>query len=349
MVFQPAYSHGVSESPTIEMSQEGLRSILNQIESELLNSEIYRRTMAGLQTMLGEASSTAQILVKAVGREAVRLTFQEFTKQYKVVPVVTEQREPTRQEKLNSPQQVADNPVQAESEPSNILLETKEVTKLVETKNNSGIINKLIGDTKLSQKVSKAELETQKIEQEREKILRQVGQELRVAREAQSLSVIQLHRQTLVPLHHIEALEEGRLEHLPEDVYIRGFIRRIGQALGLNGIAIASSIPEPDLVKSVVPSWYHAPATSVGGLQLSSIHLYLGYTALIAGAVGGLSWMSSQSTKGVTVKPEPSKSSQASISPQAARNEQTSKPGVKTSEIGMKAGADIAPPEALLF
>lgn len=349
MVFQPAYSHGISESPTIEMSQEGLRSILNQIESELLNSEIYRRTMAGLQTMLGEASSTAQILVKAVGREAVRLTFQEFTKQYKVVPVASEHQETAKHEKLDSPQQVEDHPGQPESKLSNILVETKEDTKTVETKKSYGIINKLIGDTKPSQKISKAEIETQKMEQEREQLLRQVGQELRVAREAKSLSVTQLHRQTLVPLHHIEALEAGRLDQLPEDVYIRGFIRRIGQALGLNGIAIASSIPEPDLVKSVVPSWYHAPATSVGGLQLSSVHLYLGYTALIAGAVGGLSWMSSQSTRGVTVKPEPSKSSQASISPQANRAEPTNKPGVKTSEIGMKAGADIAPPEALLF
>lgn len=349
MVFQPAYSHCASESPTIEISQEGLRSILNQIESELLDSEIYRRTMAGLQTMLGEASSTAQILVKAVGREAVRLTFQEFIKQYKVVPVATEQKETAKQEKQDSPSQIEDNPVQPESKPSNILVEKKEVTKSVETKKSFGIINKLIGDTKLSQKISKAELETQKMQQEREQLLRQVGQELRVAREAQSLSVEQLHRQTLVPLHHIEALEEGRLDQLPEDVYIRGFIRRIAQALGLNGVAIASSIPEPDLVKSVVPSWYHAPATSVGGLQLNSVHLYLGYTALIAGAVGGLSWMSSQSTKGVSVKPEPIKSSQASISPKAIRTEQTSKPGVKTSELGIKAGADIAPPEASLF
>lgn len=349
MVFQPAYSHGVSESPTIEMSQEGLRSILNQIESELLNSEIYRRTIAGLQTMLGEASSTAQILVKAVGREAVRLTFQEFTKQYKVVPVASEKRETTKQEKVDYPRQIEDTPVQPVSQRSNIREEASAVTNSGEMNKSSGIINKLIGDTKPSRKASKSELETQKMEQVREELLRQVGQELRVAREAKSISVAQLHRQTLVPLHHIEALETGRLDQLPEDVYIRGFIRRIGQALGLNGMAIASSIPEPDPVKSVVPSWYHAPATSVAGLQLSSIHLYIGYTALIAGAVGGLSWMSSQSKGGVSVKPEPIKSSQASISPKTTRVEQTSKPGVTMSEIGIKAGADIAPPEALLF
>lgn len=349
MVFQPAYSNGVSEGPIIEMSQDGLRSILNQIESELLDSEVYRRTMAGLQTMLGEASNTAQILVKAVGREAVRLSFQEFARQYKVVPVAPEETATSRHKELDSPQKVEDNSVQ-ESQSNHTFVEVEDVSNSVEKNTSSSVLERIVGDTKPAKKLTKAELEEQKVTQEREELLRQVGRELRTAREARSLSVTQLHRQTLVPLHHIEALEAGRLDLLPEDVYIRGFIRRIAQALGLNGMAIASSLPEPDPVKSVVPSWYQSTATSVGGVQLSSVHLYLGYTALIAGAVGGLSWMSTnQSPPRVSVEPEPSKPSQASISPKANRVEQTSKPGVKSSKIGIQAGADIAPPEASLF
>ena len=348
MVFQPTYSHGINESPTIEMSQDGLRSILNQIESELLDSEVYRRTMAGLQTMLGEASNTAQILVKAVGREAVRLTFQEFVRQYKVVPVAEETHK-SRQKELDSSQKGDDNLVQEESSSSNTLIETEDVSNFGET-SKPGLVNRLIGDTKPPKKPNKSKKEEQKVAQEREELLRQVGRELKVAREARSLSVTQLHRQTLVPLHHIEALEAGHLEHLPEDVYIRGFIRRLAQALGLNGMAIASSLPEPDPVKSVVPSWYHSTATSLGGFQLSSVHLYLGYTALIAGAVGGLSWMSTNhSPPGVSLKPEPTKPSQASISPKVNRVEQTSKPGVKLSNISLQAGANIAPPEFSLF
>lgn len=345
MVFQPAYTNGVSDA-TIEMSQDGLRSILNQIESELLDSEVYRRTMAGLQTMLGEATNTAQLLVKAVGREAVRLTFQEFTRQYKVVPVSEEKINTAKPRDFYSPQNLEEPSTQVESPLSNSFVEVEDIIEQEET-NNSKLVDRLIGDTKPPKKLTKTELESQKLLQQRDELLRQVGQELRQAREARSLSTDQLHRQTLVPLHHIEALEAGHLEHLPEDVYIRGFIRRLGQALGLNGIAIAASLPEPDPVKSVVPSWYQSPATTVGGFQLSSVHLYLGYTALIAGAVGGLSWMSTnKSTPGVTTKPEPNKSSQTSTSPKA-KLEQTNKPGVKSSTIGMKAGSDIAPPEAL--
>jgi len=344
MVMQPTYDKGVIENQTIEISQEGLRSILSQIETELLDSEVYRRTMAGLQTMLGEASGTAHILVKAVGREAVRLTFQEFARQYKVVPVTSEGTNPARDEELDLPHMVEDNPVQAESELDETSVE--EAANSVEMTKPPSLVSRLIGDTKPSKKLTKAELEAQKAAQERQELLRQVGQELRQAREARSLSVLQLHNQTLVPLHHIEALEAGCLDHLPEDVYIRGFIRRIAHVLGLNGMAIADSLPAPDPVKSVVPSWYHS--ATVPGFQLSSMHLYLGYTALIAGAVGGLSLMSKQSTPDASIEPQRSGSSHA-VSPKADRAEPTNKPGIKSSQTGVKAGADIAPPEAMPF
>jgi ribosome-binding protein aMBF1 (putative translation factor) len=347
MVFQPTPGNGVIDNPTIEISHEGLRSLLNQIEAELMESEVYRRTMAGLQTMLGEASSTAQILVKAVGREAVRLTFQQFSQQYKIVPIGSEDTNQAKQDQFNSFQIVTDNPVQVESQfPANTV---EEVAPVVETTKQPTLANKFSRDKKRT----KPELPKQKVVQRREEILRQIGQELRQAREARLLSLDQLHRQTLIPLHHIEALESGCLEHLPEDVYIRGFIRRLGVALGLNGVAMAASIPEPDPVKSVVPSWYHptaAPGFHLPGLQLSSVHLYLGYTALIAGAVGGLSWMSQRSTPGTSVKPQPANPSEVSASPKAQLAQPTNKPGLKSSQTGVKkAGQDIAPPEALPF
>ncbi len=348
MVMQPMYGNGVIESPTIEISQEGLRSILNQIESELLDSEVYRRTMAGLQTMLGEASNTAQILVKAVGREAVRLTFQQVVRQYKVIPVTAEETHKARREELDSPQTAENNSAQIESHSNALAVE--EISKLADTTIPSPSVTKAIGDTKPTKKLTKAQLAAQKAVQEREELLRQVGRELRQARLNRSLSVRQLHTQTLVPQHHIEALEAGRLEQLPEDIYVRGFICRIAHSLGLNGATMTASLPEPDSAKSVIPSWYRSTATSVVGLQLSSVHLYLGYTALIAGAVGGLSWMSNKPLQEISTPPEPSGSSQASISPKAERAASTTKPGLKKStKIGVKAGADIAPPEALPF
>lgn len=212
------------------------------------------------------------------------------------------------------------------------------ITDSEEAPQLSSLASRPIGETKPPKKLSKAELAAQKAAQEREELLRQVGRELRQAREERSLSVSQLYRQTLVPAHQIEALEAGRIHELPEDVYVRGFIRRIANALGLNGIAIADSVPEPDPVKSVVPSWYHATGTPLGGFQLTSVHLYLGYTALIAGAVGGLSWMSRQVAPGTSVKTEPTPASQTSMSPKATRAAAITKPV-----------APIAPPESSTF
>jgi hypothetical protein len=273
------------------------------------------------------------------------LTFQQFIKQYKVVPLTAEETDLARQEESDSPDMTENNLVQAEPQAEAIAVE--EASPSAETPQLPSPADKTIGDTKPTKKLTKAELAQQIAEQEREQLLRQVGQELRQARLERSLSVFQLHSQTLVPIHHIEALESGCLEHLPEDVYIRGFIRRIAHALGLDGMTMTASIPEPDPVKSVVPSWYRAPSTSsMPGFQLNSVHLYLGYTALIAGAVGGLSWMSNKSVPGASVTPEPTGSSQTSMSPKAQGTESNTKPGLKASKTGVKAGSDIAPPEA---
>lgn len=342
MVMQPTFGNSVVENQTIEISQESLRTILNQIEAELVDSEVYRRTMAGLQTMLGEASSTAQILVKAVGREAVRLTFQQVARQYKVVPVPSEQTNQATDQHSNAINRDDYQPMQ--DKPSLEATPAEDITVPMPTLKSPSLLNRPIGETKPPKKLTKAQLTAQKAAQEREELLRQVGQQLRQAREARSLSIRQLYSQTLVPPHHIEAIEAGKIDQLPEDVYIRGFIRRIAHALGLDATAISASIPEPDLTKSVVPSWYDS--LSVSGFQINSMHLYLGYTALIAGAIGGLGMMSKQATPGVSVEPEPMPSPQSSVS-HKAEAESTNKPGIQTGKAGVKAGADIAPPETL--
>jgi len=338
MVMQPTYGNGVIENQTIEISQEGLRLILNQIEAELINSEVYRRTMAGLQTMLGEASSTAQILVKAVGREAVRLTFQQVIKQYNVVPVPADGTNQTGHEESDSSQRLDENLWEEELQAGKTSQEPTGVFSLS---------NKPMGQTKPPKKHTKVDLVAQKVAREREEMLRKVGQELLQARLERSLTLEQLHNQTLVPPHHIVALESGHLEELPEDVYVRGFIRRMAHALGLNASALIASIPEPDLSKSVVPSW--ANSIAVPEFQFTSLHLYLGYTALIAGAVGGLSLMSKPASPGISVTPEPADSSHTAPSPKAERTGKTSKPGLQFNKTGVKAGAGIAPPEAIRF
>lgn len=69
--------------------------------------------------------------------------------------------------------------------------------------------------------------------------LEQVGQKLRAAREAQNLTLGQVYDRTKIPTDHLEAIENGRVDDLPEPVYVAGFIKRYGDMLGLSGQALS--------------------------------------------------------------------------------------------------------------
>lgn len=354
MVLKPVYCSDATGNIALEISQEELRTILGQIESELYHSEVYRRVLAGLQTMLGETAGGAQTLVKAVSREAIRLAFRQFFKQYRAISASLKQETTPAETVDPNPTAATAALVETAATPATFETATSESSDSALSETAPDVLIKpdpveepplVLGMGKPAKKLTKAELAAQKFAQEREESLRQVGQEIRAARQARSLSLHQLHSLTLVPIHQLEALETGRIERLPEDVYVRGFVRRIGNALGLDGNNLVAAIPAPDPVKSVLPSWYHPQAES-GGLCLRPVHLYVGYAALMAGAVGGLTWLSHQNapeaaTNTTQVFPE-----QASVTPSSRQQTPKTTPGVKASKIGVVAGPDIAPPEA---
>ncbi|MBD2104198.1 RodZ family helix-turn-helix domain-containing protein [Leptolyngbya sp. FACHB-261] len=113
--------------------------------------------------------------------------------------------------------------------------------------------------------------------------LRRLGEQLREARLAQGLSLMMVHSRTLVPLYHLESLETGQVEKLPEVVYVRGFIRRIAPLLGLDGNMLSAQIPDSDPVYNVVPSWHH-PSVQAD----YSIYAYACCVAVTVGALGSV-------------------------------------------------------------
>ena len=70
--------------------------------------------------------------------------------------------------------------------------------------------------------------------------LKEITNRLRQVREEKEIHIDQIAAKTLVRPTFLNALEVGRFEDLPEAVYIQGFIRRYGDALGLDGTAIGS-------------------------------------------------------------------------------------------------------------
>jgi len=124
-------------------------------------------------------------------------------------------------------------------------------------------------------------------QQEQVEILEELGARLRQCRKAQDLPIEEVAARTKIQTRLLNAIEEGRLDQLPEPVYIKGFIKQFAEALGLNGSEFASSFPTgsglPLLRRD---SWKHIPAA-----QLRPIHLYGLYVLLVIGAVNGLSFL----------------------------------------------------------
>ncbi len=113
--------------------------------------------------------------------------------------------------------------------------------------------------------------------------LRQLGEQIREARLARGLSLIEVHSRTLVPLYHLQSLETGAVEKLPEPVYVQGFLRRIAPLLGLDGLTLSNQVPDPDPVQNLIPSWYR-PASQAD----YSLYLYACCAALTVGALGSV-------------------------------------------------------------
>jgi len=69
--------------------------------------------------------------------------------------------------------------------------------------------------------------------------LEQIGQKLKATREGRSMTLGQIYDRTKIPPNHLEAIENGIEDDLPESVYVAGFIKRYGDMLGLNGQSLA--------------------------------------------------------------------------------------------------------------
>ena len=358
MALKPLYCLEAAESTTLEISTEGLRALLSQVEAELQHGEVYRKVAAGLQTLLGEASGSAQTLIKVVSREAIRLALQQFARQY--TATASAAPELGTESTPNPASSPAPAPSQTVKPGSVIAPVTATPAALSSQGHKSGDKPSHVASRNNSQqpiapkppkKRSKSEVAAQMLAQEREERLRQLGQHLKQVRESRSLSVKQLHSLTLVPIYQLESLEAGRIELLPEDIYVRGFLRRIGNALGLEGDRIAASLPAADPNAGVIPSWSRSKKVEPR-FCLQPVHLYLGYAALMAGAAGGLALLSQKSNPNGAIGSIAPPASPASAS-QASRDSALASPGLKTPAKSMATGifavgSDIAPPEATL-
>jgi len=343
------YSLSVPGQPAIEISQDELRSLLSEIETELHNSKVYRRALATVQKLLGPSSEQAKLLFKAVGREAIGVAFRQLSLHNQMIADTTPEVEEKVEAKIETSVVQSSNDLSEcltivnPSPTTNIVKEQpSKPTAVVDNSKNTTAFNWF-----KSGKPSKAQIAKQnRVEQRLEKF-REIGQQLKQARESRGFCLSDLHMYTHIPIHQMEAVERGDMESLPADVYVRGFIRVMGNALGFNGTVLAASLPTSETKESLVPSLFESNnKTPRIGLDISPMHLYVGYTALVAGAVGGLSLISQQqgnAEKAINTEIPPA----SEVSESSKYKDNTEKPGIKSDNAGITIRSDIAPPEAL--
>lgn len=336
---------GISHSAHSTTQLRG-QSVFSQIEADLEQSEIYQRVMAGLEHLAGDTLDATRSLLQSFGREAIRVTFQQIAQHYhiapdtlkkKVVSVKTKGKSAQTSVEQYSTESVAPEMPLAPQNTETAIAEARPQTQKPIAPPAKPKSKKFKNRSKFAKKTNPAQRD-RLLAEERIKICRQIGQALKEARLAQGISFGALYSKTLIQVYYIKALEEGNIERLPEDVYLRGFIRRLGNSLGLDGATLANSLPQPSK-NNAVPSWY-TPDIKVRGPALASpttLQTYVGYTALVAGAMGGLSWITAdRPNTGATVEPEPPPTESLS---QSARH---SSDRVTLSE---QLSAEVSPPE----
>jgi cytoskeletal protein RodZ len=129
----------------------------------------------------------------------------------------------------------------------------------------------------------------------REQLL-ELGTLMQAARLHQGESLEAMATKTLIRPSLLAAIEQGDLDGLPEPVYIRGLIRRYGDALQLDGETLASQFFTPRRIER--RSWQESPAA-----QLRPLHLYGAYFMLLITAISGLSYVLRQTAPEATMLP----------------------------------------------
>lgn len=169
-------------------------------------------------------------------------------------------------------------------------------------------------------------------DQQQAQKLAEIGDYLRQIREDSQLTLEQVASKTLIQARLLNAIENGNLQPLPEPVYIRGFIKRYAEVLGLDGGELASAFPLETDIRAVQPSWKDTPAA-----QLRPLHLWVAYVALIVAAVSGLSLLVSRSASWVSSQP---RTQLAGITPSPSAAAPTGSPAASA------APSPVAPPAA---
>jgi len=74
--------------------------------------------------------------------------------------------------------------------------------------------------------------------------MKQIGLQLKKTREEKDITLEEVAEKTKIQSRYLQAVENGDWERLPEEVYLRGFIRTYAQFLGLDAQSLIKEYDE---------------------------------------------------------------------------------------------------------
>lgn len=152
----------------------------------------------------------------------------------------------------------------------------------------------------------------------------EAGEQLRAARLQKGLSEADVAMALKVPVRYIEALDRGDLSGLPEQAFVRGYVRSYARMVGIDADAMCALLtpveikaPRPQVGIADMPG--RRPVAGVGRrpVRLSRHHRIAGLVLLVVGA-GLATWTAYEPEAGlpvdvVSVAPQPAVQGDAGV------------------------------------
>ncbi|OUC14358.1 MAG: hypothetical protein B0A82_12800 [Alkalinema sp. CACIAM 70d] len=343
------------------------RQIIAQVETALCRSDVYRQALDQLQQLAVENGTSTQFMLKSVIRETIRLAVRCVTHPGEAIAQLSPEASQTPSAETTDEMDCAEvqSDVQPEIKPAakhkgegagetqkpasltRTELEDQEdaatfkaIEQVLQTKPDHALT--VFQPKPRERKLTPAE-QAQKAADERAVRLRRLCARIKHERQSRGFSLAQIHARTFIPLYHLQAIEQCNIEHLPEDIYLRGFVRRLEQTFGLALGSLTDGFPNPQPAQAV-PTWYHSQTEANpkkgNGLSVHPLHLYLTYGAVMA---GGVFWLSQQAAPKANVAPIQIDES----FPQQSAEPIQSKSDAKTAKTKTSISQQVAAPEIL--
>jgi cytoskeletal protein RodZ len=176
--------------------------------------------------------------------------------------------------------------------------------------------------------------------------LEDIGDRLRLLREQKYLSIEEIAAQTQIQPRLVQAIEQGQIELLPESVYVKGMVKRLGNRLGIDGVLLSQEVLEWNAktidrtqtqtflqtgfhTQTGVPKNQGLPTKSVASVK--PLHVYLGYTLAIIGVGAGISQLINNSTGAKRSSPNEAQGNRTA--PIVARTATVSNTAIRTNQL----------------